>query len=223
MIDQTRSSEGVVVQDFATDDEASNAIRALQARGFSDNQISVLAARLQEVGGPEDIDTEAQEGAAIGAVGVGALTAVAAAIAGASAIVIPGIGIAIGGWLAAAIMGAVGGGVAGALVGAGIPEDQASAYQEQLDAGRILVAVQAGPRMTEARQILDDASAETFGPDNIYNPGTDSTGNAILDESIGTTMGVTPPIDTLIGEPEGEGYSHPEAESSARAERPTGA
>jgi hypothetical protein len=120
-------------------------------------------------------------------------------------------------------MGAVGGGVAGALVGAGIPEDQASAYQEQLDAGRILVAVQAGPRMAEARQILDVASAETFGPDNIYNPGADSTGNAILDESIGTTMGVTPPIDTLIGEPEGEGYSHPEAESSAGAERPTGA
>jgi hypothetical protein len=215
MIDQTRSNQGVVVQDFASDQDAANAIRSLRAAGFDSDQISVLAADDGfESNIAEHTDTEAEEGAAIGAVGMGALTAVAAAIAGATAIAIPGVGIVIGGWLAGAITGAVGGGIAGALIGAGIPEDQAAAYQEQIEAGHVIVAVQAGAREIEARQILDDASIDSTGPDNIYNPGTDSTGNAILDESIGATMGVTPPIDTIIGEPEGEGYTHPDDQRS---------
>lgn len=46
--------------------------------------------------------------------------------------------------------------------------------------------------------------------DNIFNTGSGSTGNPILDMSVGTTAGVTPSIDTLIGIEEGEGYTEPE-------------
>lgn len=44
----------------------------------------------------------------------------------------------------------------------------------------------------------------------IFNPGDGSTGNTILDESIGNTAGVTPSIDTVIGLEEGDGYTEPE-------------
>jgi hypothetical protein len=44
----------------------------------------------------------------------------------------------------------------------------------------------------------------------IFNTGSGSTGNPILDMSVGTTAGVTPSIDTLIGEEEGDGYTDPE-------------
>lgn len=44
----------------------------------------------------------------------------------------------------------------------------------------------------------------------IFNPGSGSTGNTILDMSIGGTAGVTPSIDTLLGMEEGEGYTEPE-------------
>jgi hypothetical protein len=44
----------------------------------------------------------------------------------------------------------------------------------------------------------------------IFNTGSGSTGNPILDMSVGTTAGVTPSIDTLIGEEEGEGYTDPD-------------
>lgn len=41
----------------------------------------------------------------------------------------------------------------------------------------------------------------------IFNTGSGSTGNPILDMSVGTTAGVTPSIDSLIGEEEGDGYT----------------
>jgi hypothetical protein len=45
----------------------------------------------------------------------------------------------------------------------------------------------------------------------IFNdPGEGSTGNTILDQSIGSTAGVTPSIDTSIGIPEGDGYTEPD-------------
>jgi hypothetical protein len=47
----------------------------------------------------------------------------------------------------------------------------------------------------------------------IFNTGSGSTGNPILDMSIGGTAGVTPSIDTLIGMDEGEGYTQPQDES----------
>ena len=61
------------------------------------------------------------------------------------------------------------------------------------------------PTMDVAHEGSHDA-VET----GIFNPGDGSTGNTILDQSVGRTAGVTPSIDTLIGLEEGEGDTEPE-------------
>lgn len=148
---------GVVIHNFASEDEAVLAIRELQAAGFSNDDISVIA---EDRGVARDVahdtDTHAAEGAATGAVAGGALGAVAALIAGASTVAIPGIGIAIGGPIAAAIAGAAGGGLIGGLIGMGIPEDEAREYESHLKQGDILVTVVGGNREAEARAILKE-------------------------------------------------------------------
>src|SRR5688572_26051947 len=117
----THTYEGVVVQSFATEDEAVRAIERLQGAGFTNDQISVIA---KDRGVARDVadstGTEAEEGAVTGAIAGGALGAVGALIVGASAVAIPGIGVAIGAPIAAAIAGAAGGGLVGGLVGMGI-------------------------------------------------------------------------------------------------------
>jgi hypothetical protein len=147
--------EGVVVESFATEDAAVVAIRRLQTAGFTNDQVSVIARdRDASRRVADDTGTEAEEGAVAGAVAGGVLGAVAALIAGASAVAIPGVGIAIGGPIAAAIAGAAGGGLVGGLIGMGIPEDEARHYNDRLEEGDIIVSVVAGPRETEARQLL---------------------------------------------------------------------
>jgi hypothetical protein len=53
----------------------------------------------------------------------------------------------------------------------------------------------------------------------IFNTGSGSTGNPILDMSVGTTAGVTPSIDTLIGEEEGKGYTDPDDDDDDEGDR----
>jgi hypothetical protein len=180
VVDTARGTkyEGVVVQSFRSEDEAVEAIRRLQAAGFSNDQISVIARDKKVARGVADdtgTDTKAEEGAVAGAVTGGALGAIAAVIAGASAVVIPGIGLAIGGPIAAAIAGAAGGGLLGGLVGMGIPEDEASHWNERFEAGDILVSVIAGARAPEARNILHGDRGTSFMrtdrmDDRVVNP-----------------------------------------------------
>jgi hypothetical protein len=72
--------------------------------------------------------------------------ALAGALAGLSTlIVVPGLGLAIVGPLAAGLTGAGAGGVAGgligALVGSGIQEEKAKFYAEEIGQGKILLSV----------------------------------------------------------------------------------
>ena len=73
--------------------------------------------------------------------------------------VIPVIGPAIAGGtlgivLSNAAIGAGVGGLVGALVGAGIPEDEARYYQDEFEAGRTIVTVQANGRADDAIAIF---------------------------------------------------------------------
>lgn len=151
----TNTYSGVVVHSFATEGEAVQAIERLQGAGFTNDQISVIAKDRDTARHVSDATgTEAEEGAVTGAVAGGVLGAVGALIIGASAIAIPGIGIAIGAPIAAAIAGAAGGGLIGGLVGMGIPEGDAKQYNERFEAGDIVVSVVAGAREAEARSLL---------------------------------------------------------------------
>lgn len=146
---------------FSDSKRAGDAVAQLKERGYTDD-ISVLA-KDDKTGDPrsEDVKKEVKDSAAIGA-GVGA---VAGAIwAGLSAVALPGLGLLVGGPLAALLTGggagALAGGLAGALADYGIPKDMAKKYEERIGRGDVAVAVTTDEgHVDEVRQILSDHSA----------------------------------------------------------------
>lgn len=145
--------------------QADRALEALHNAGFTDDMIGFVQRDLRDTTTgraatdatetPATADDKAGA-AATGAVGGGILGGLLGA---AAALVIPGIGPAIAGGilittLGGAAIGAVAGGLIGALTNMGIPEDEARYYQQELEAGRTLVTVNAGDRYNEAVTIL---------------------------------------------------------------------
>jgi hypothetical protein len=122
-------------------------------QGYRANDINVLmtektrnAFHDEEEPGRISAGSKAPEGAATGgAVGavVGATAAAIAAIG--TSMIVPGLGWIVAGPVYAALAGggagALAGGVLGALVGLGIPESNATAYEEALRNGGIVIGV----------------------------------------------------------------------------------
>ena len=148
-----------VIGVFPNRDQCEKAIRAMRARGFRDNEISVVARGPQAQGGRGDQEAGADvsEGVTWG----GALGGIAGLLAGVGALAIPGIGpVVAAGPLAATLGGAVTGGVAGGLLDLGIPENRGRFYEEELKKGKMLAVVQTDTsRIDEAAQILRDNGA----------------------------------------------------------------
>ncbi|MBA4063562.1 MAG: hypothetical protein C0501_07570 [Isosphaera sp.] len=148
-----------VVGVFETKARADRAVEDLKAAGFDEGKIG-LVFRDAEGGtvksGAAD-ETYAEEGAAIGAVAgaAGGAAIGAAIVAGMIPVIGPVLAV---GPLAAVLLNAAGGaaiaGVAGALIGWGIPEEDASFYETEVQNGRYLVTVDAGNREAEARDLL---------------------------------------------------------------------
>ncbi len=157
-----------VVGMFETRSEAEDAIHRLQAAGFGRESIGVAmrdhreSGDLAETTGSNDLAAEGATAGGLTGAATGALVGIA--LVG-STILLPGIGtVLIGGPLAAgltgAAIGAASGGLIGGLVGAGIPEDEASEYSSRLERGHILVSVQAADNdVARARQILLEEGA----------------------------------------------------------------
>ena len=139
---------------------AQQAIDALKRAGFTDTEIGVTARDTDPSGATNDgaKETHAKEGAIAGVTagaGVGALWGL-----GILAGVVPAIGPAIAGGTLAALLssaaaGAATAGVAGALIGLGIPEDEATYYENEFRSGRTVVTVHAAGRLSEAQRILE--------------------------------------------------------------------
>jgi hypothetical protein len=138
---------------FDTYDHAASAVRSLKDAGISSADISIVANNVAgDIRYEDDMDMDAEEGAAAGA-GVGAVAGGGAGLlAGLGTIAIPGIGPVIaGGWLLATAVGALAGaavggaagGLLGALANAGVPEEQAHVYAEGVRRGGTLVSVRA--------------------------------------------------------------------------------
>jgi hypothetical protein len=148
---------------------AQQAVQDLKSAGFADDQIGVAArdestsvARREGESDKSYAGEGAAAGAAVGA-GVGGLWAV-----GIAAGVLPIIGPAIAGGLLASILtsaavGAGAGALAGALIGLGIPEEEATYYEEEFKAGRTVVSVRADGRYNEATEILQRNGAYDYG------------------------------------------------------------
>ncbi len=115
------------------------------------------AARTENVAGEESgvAPTEVRTGEGEGIVSGGI---VGGLLGAAVALLIPGIGPAVAGGILAATLGgaaigAVTGGILGVFAHMGIPEHEAHLYRRELEAGRVLVTVQADGE--QARQVMD--------------------------------------------------------------------
>jgi len=150
--------------------QAKKAALDLEGAGIQHNDISIVANNEGGRYAQSTTDTApADEGAghAIGqdaAIGAG-IGGVAGLIMALSGVVIPGLGwIAGAGWLMALILGAGAGAVVGGLIGAlttvGVPEEDASYYNEGVRRGGTLLAVKAQDEMApRVAQILSEDGA----------------------------------------------------------------
>ena len=173
---------------FQNRTDAENAINGLKARGFRGDQIGIaMRDRDQQGQLMEETGSKAAEGAATGAVGGGLLGGVVGFLVGAGALLIPGIGpVVSAGVLSAALgtagatavagagLGAAAGGIVGGLIGLGIPEEEAKYFESGFRKGHILVTVNAGGRITEAVDVLQqyggDLGVTTMSNTSATNP-----------------------------------------------------
>jgi hypothetical protein len=170
-----------IVGMFERRSDAEEAIQRLQAAGIRTDSIGVAMRDTRESGdlagttGADDLTAEGATAGAVSGAGVGAL--VGLALVG-STILIPGLGpVLVGGSLAAggitaagttaaaltgAGLGAASGGLIGGLIGAGIPEHEATNYADRLGQGHILVTVRSDDAHAgRARQILMEEGAHS--------------------------------------------------------------
>lgn len=183
---------------FTSQTQAEQAIRDLQAAGFSGDQIGIaMRDQAAQSDMAENTGTKAAEGAVSGAVGGGLLGGLVGLLVGLGALAIPGIGpVVAGGALATALgvgggtaaagagIGATAGGILGTLVGMGIPDEEARHFESGFNAGGVLVTVNAGANAMNALAILERNGADT-------GPGSLGAGNQNQGPGAGTAMGTT--------------------------------
>jgi hypothetical protein len=154
-----------IIGTFASRDQAEKAVRALRNKGFTEDEISIVA---KEGGNKGDLETANEDmggmgGASDGTAWGSALGGVAGLLAGVGALAIPGIGpIVAAGPLAATLSGAVTGGVAGGLLDLGVPEERGRFYEEEVKKGRFLTVIDTDSGMVEdaARIMRDNGAAD---------------------------------------------------------------
>ncbi|NLK08265.1 MAG: hypothetical protein GX316_06135 [Firmicutes bacterium] len=144
----------VVIGTFSDRNQAESAVKSLRDKGFTEDEISIVARDEQSGGGDfESGDDMALDDLSEGTTWGGVLGGTAGLLAGVGALAIPGIGpIIAAGPLAAALSGAVTGGVAGGLLDMGIPEDRGQFFEDEVKRGRFLAVID-----TEAGLVEDAA------------------------------------------------------------------
>jgi hypothetical protein len=155
-----------IVGVFRSKESATDAINELKRNGY-EREIS-LVARDEKT---KDYDSEADPGDRMtmedqnlsdGVFAGGALGGIAGLLAGAGALLIPGVGpIIAAGPLAAFLTGVVGGGLVGGLVDFGIPEERGRYFEERVKKGDILVTIKAQEdEVSEISSVLRENGAE---------------------------------------------------------------
>ncbi len=150
-----------VTGSFADRESAERAYGSLTNRGYTKDDVNLMMSDDTRKKHFKDDDTElgskALEGSGVGAAIGGTTGAVLGAILAAGSIVMPGVGILVAGPLAAALagLGAGGltGGLIGALIGAGMPEERAREYDQDVRNGRIVMGVT--PRSDEDAEYIE--------------------------------------------------------------------
>jgi hypothetical protein len=148
---------------FRDRESAERAYGSLASRGYERDDINLLMsdeARQRHFGEDTEqteLGSKAAEGAGVGAAVGGGLGAVLGALMAAGTIALPGVGLIAMGPIAAALAGgatgAASGGLLGGLIGAGIPEERAKAYESGIREGNIVMGVT--PRSEEDAEYFD--------------------------------------------------------------------
>lgn len=171
---------------FRTREEADRAFDDLRGRGYGDEDINVLMSddTKNRYFGSEDTQTElgdkvaenAGKGSLIGG-GIGALVGALTAIG--TNVLLPGLGLIVAGPLAAGLAGAgagaATGGLIGALTGAGVPEDEAKRYENDIKEGGIYMGYK--PKNEEDARFAYD---RWYGDHSTNDSNTDNNSNTVL-------------------------------------------
>lgn len=203
---------------YDTYSAATDAVRALEAAGFSEDNISVISRKNESNSHPAADETAAGTGATVGTlVGGGA-----GLLAGIGMIAIPGIGpLVAAGWMVAALTGAgagaAAGGLLGSLIGSGVDEHDANVYAEGVERGGTLVTVRAdSSRIARAREIMDqhnpvDSAARAneyraggwtgYAGDGTANNPPGTAASRALDDAAGTNVSGARPGHDLHNPP----------------------
>lgn len=142
---------GALTALFKNREDADFAYEWLLKNGYNSDDIHLLMSEetrqkyhYAEAAEPETTEDDAVAGLEAGAVvggGLGAMLGIVAAVG--AAMIIPGMGLAVAGPLAASLAAAGGlvGGALGALYGSSIPEEQAHELEHKIREGSILISV----------------------------------------------------------------------------------
>lgn len=162
------TNRSVVIGVFSDRSQAEAAIDELHRLGIRDDQIGFAWKGEGEIG---DTSTKSRAGENKAAGGLGAGAVVGGILGAAAALLIPGVGPVLAGGIlapllgagataagvaaAGALAGAAAGGLVGALAGLGIPEEEARYYENEFNAGRVLVTVRNDSSSTQYDEILN--------------------------------------------------------------------
>ncbi|MCL5040141.1 MAG: general stress protein [Firmicutes bacterium] len=150
-----------VIGVFKSRQQAETAVDDLRRKGFTNNEISIVAKEATARGG--QTGTRGGQGGGFandnlsnGTLTGGTIGGLAGLLAGAGALAIPGVGpILAAGPIAAGLTGAVTGGIAGGLLDLGIPEARGRFYEEEVKRGSILTVIKSDEKkVSEAASIL---------------------------------------------------------------------
>ncbi|NMB36148.1 MAG: hypothetical protein GX989_07690 [Firmicutes bacterium] len=158
-----------VVGIFRTQERAKEAIEELKSQGFDEKEISLVAREKQEEDFAEEEQgpgglTMGQQDLSEGIFAGGAVGGLTGLLAGAGALLVPGVGpIIAAGPLATFLTGIVGGGLVGGLIDFGIPEERGRHFEERVKRGDILVSVKAED--DEVEQVT--STLERYGAEDV--------------------------------------------------------
>ena len=155
-----------VTATFKTRQDTEAALRQLETIGITESQIGLVVT--DETRGKTfaiENHSKSDQGVAAGATAGGIIGAVLAAVAGAGTLVIPGLNLVVAGTVVAGLAGlgagATAGGIIGGLIGLGVPEHEAKLHAGDIEAGSILLAVEArdSDQAKQVREILKRSDA----------------------------------------------------------------
>lgn len=173
----TGTSGGTMVTGLFRDrDSAERAYNSMTSRGYSKDDINLMMsedARSKYFSGSQgdtELGDKALEGAGVGSAIGGTIGAVLASIAAIGTnVLLPGVGLIVAGPLLAGLAGAgaggLTGGLLGALVGSGIPEERAKAYESGIKEGGMVMGINA--RTPEDAEYFE-REFKSYRGENVY-------------------------------------------------------